>query len=112
MSRRFTLYVLVAMILGILAGFAVNATVEDADSVKSIAGYLSLATDIFLRLIKMIIGPLVFSTLVAGIAHMGGSGGVARPHRPAHAGLVPQRLAALAAARHRDGRRCCSRAPR
>jgi Na+/H+-dicarboxylate symporter len=74
MSRRFTLYVLVAMVLGILAGFAVNATVADADSVKSIAGYLSLATDIFLRLIKMIIGPLVFSTLVAGIAHMGGSG--------------------------------------
>jgi Na+/H+-dicarboxylate symporter len=74
MSRRFTLYVLVAMILGILAGYAVNASVADADSVKSIAGYLSLATDIFLRLIKMIIGPLVFSTLVAGIAHMGGAG--------------------------------------
>jgi Na+/H+-dicarboxylate symporter len=74
MSRRFTLYVLVAMILGILAGYAVNASVADADSVKTIAGYLSLATDIFLRLIKMIIGPLVFSTLVAGIAHMGGAG--------------------------------------
>jgi Na+/H+-dicarboxylate symporter len=74
MSRRFTLYVLVAMLLGILAGYAVNVSVADADSVKSIAGYLSLATDIFLRLIKMIIGPLVFSTLVAGIAHMGGAG--------------------------------------
>jgi len=74
MSRRFTLYVLVAMILGIFAGYAVNATVDDAETLKSIAGYLSLATDVFLRLIKMIIGPLVFSTLVAGIAHMGGAG--------------------------------------
>jgi Na+/H+-dicarboxylate symporter len=74
MSRRFTLYVLVAMLLGIAAGYAVNATVADPAAVKSIAGYLSLATDVFLRLIKMIIGPLVFSTLVAGIAHMGGAG--------------------------------------
>ncbi len=75
MSRRFTLYVLVAMILGILTGYAVNASVADAATLKSIAGYLALATDIFLRLIKMIIGPLVFSTLVAGIAHMGSSSG-------------------------------------
>jgi Na+/H+-dicarboxylate symporter len=28
-------------------------------------------SDVFLRLIKMLIGPLVFSTLVVGIAHMG-----------------------------------------
>jgi Na+/H+-dicarboxylate symporter len=38
---------------------------------KSIADYLSIVTALFLRLIKMIIAPLVFSTLVAGIAHMG-----------------------------------------
>ena len=75
MSRRFTLYVLIAMILGIIVGYMVNVTVGDVATVTSIAGYLSLATDIFLRLIKMIIGPLVFSTLVAGIAHMGSSGG-------------------------------------
>ena len=36
-----------------------------------IAEYLSIVTTLFLRLIKMIIAPLVFSTLVAGIAHMG-----------------------------------------
>ena len=38
---------------------------------KAIAGYISLMTDVFLRLIKMIIAPLVFSTLVVGVAHMG-----------------------------------------
>ncbi|MFN8406453.1 MAG: dicarboxylate/amino acid:cation symporter [Sphingobacteriaceae bacterium] len=32
---------------------------------------LSLLSDIFLRLIKMIVGPLIFTTLVAGIAKVG-----------------------------------------
>jgi Na+/H+-dicarboxylate symporter len=33
---------------------------------------------VFLRLIKMLIGPLVFSTLVVGIAHMGDAASVGR----------------------------------
>src|SRR4029079_7696205 len=37
-----------------------------------------LITDIFLRLIKMIIAPLVFSTLVVGVAHMGDTKAVGR----------------------------------
>ena len=48
--------------------------VTDPATLKTLAGYFCLATDIFLRLIKMIIGPLVFSTLVAGVAHMGAAG--------------------------------------
>jgi hypothetical protein len=36
-----------------------------------VASGFTIVTDIFLRLIKMIIAPLVFSTLVIGIAHMG-----------------------------------------
>ena len=35
-------------------------------------------SDVFLRLIKMVIGPLVFSTLVVGIAHMGDASSVGR----------------------------------
>jgi len=31
-------------------------------------GYFSIVTDIFLRMIKMIIAPLVFATIVSGIA--------------------------------------------
>lgn len=42
------------------------------------AGYFHLLADIFLHLIKMIIAPLVFSTLVAGIAHMGDSAALGR----------------------------------
>ena len=76
MATRLTRYILLALVLGIVAGWAINAAIDDgspksADELKSIAGYLSIVTTLFLRLIKMIIAPLVFSTLVAGIAHIG-----------------------------------------
>jgi len=70
MQRRFTLFVLAAMVAGVLAGFIINRLVTDPAHVKQIAENLSIVTDVFLRLIKMIIAPLVFSTLVVGIAHM------------------------------------------
>ena len=38
---------------------------------KNILEVISILTDIFLRLIKMIIAPLVFSTLVVGVAKLG-----------------------------------------
>ncbi|RAK59886.1 dicarboxylate/amino acid:cation symporter [Phenylobacterium hankyongense] len=69
MNRLFTIFIVAAMVLGIAVGWAVNqyAAPEQA---KVVAENLSIITDVFLRLIKMIIAPLVFSTLVAGIAHM------------------------------------------
>src|SRR6059058_366809 len=76
MAKRLTQFILIALVLGIIAGWAINGGVDDgtpasAARLKSIADYLSIVTALFLRLIKMIIAPLVFSTLVAGIAHMG-----------------------------------------
>jgi Na+/H+-dicarboxylate symporter len=76
MAKRLTQYILLALLLGVIAGWAINAAIDDgtpasAERLKSIADYLSIVTALFLRLIKMIIAPLVFSTLVAGIAHMG-----------------------------------------
>ncbi len=76
MAKRLTRYILLALLLGVIAGWAINAAIDDgtpasAERLKSIADYLSIVTALFLRLIKMIIAPLVFSTLVAGIAHMG-----------------------------------------
>ena len=76
MAKRLTRYILLALVLGIIAGWAINAAIDDgtpasAARLKDIAEYLSIVTALFLRLIKMIIAPLVFSTLVAGIAHMG-----------------------------------------
>ena len=75
MAKRLTRFILLALVLGIIAGWAINAAIDDgtpqsAAQLKQIAEYLSIVTALFLRLIKMIIAPLVFSTLVAGIAHM------------------------------------------
>jgi Na+/H+-dicarboxylate symporter len=66
------------MVLGILVGYACHILWPDPKTAKSIADYISLLTDIFLRLIKMIIAPLVFSTLVVGVAHMGDTKAVGR----------------------------------
>ena len=76
MAKNLTRFILVALVLGIVTGWAINATLDDgtpaaAAHLKEIAGYFSIVTTLFLRLIKMIIAPLVFSTLVVGIAHMG-----------------------------------------
>ena len=75
MSRKFTLYILLAMVVGVVLGQVLHTTL---DNPAPVAGYLTLITDLFLRLIKMIIAPLVFATLVAGIAHMGDAGDVGR----------------------------------
>ncbi|HZZ89599.1 MAG TPA: dicarboxylate/amino acid:cation symporter, partial [Caulobacteraceae bacterium] len=45
---------------------------------KDAASNLSIVTDLFLRLIKMVIAPLVFSTLVTGIAHMEDTAAIGR----------------------------------
>jgi Na+/H+-dicarboxylate symporter len=66
-----------AMILGVLAGYLINTQLSPDDA-KAAAGNLSIITDIFLRLIRMIIAPLVFSTLVVGIAHMEDSAAIGR----------------------------------
>jgi Na+/H+-dicarboxylate symporter len=76
LAKTLTRFILIALVLGIIAGWATNYAIDDgspaaAGRLKTIADYLSIVTTLFLRLIKMIIAPLVFSTLVAGIAHMG-----------------------------------------
>ncbi|HXZ08037.1 MAG TPA: dicarboxylate/amino acid:cation symporter [Paraburkholderia sp.] len=70
--------ILIAMILGIAVGIAAHGAAPDPSVAKEIAGYLSVLSDVFLRLIKMVIAPLVFTTLTVGIAHMGDSTAVGR----------------------------------
>ena len=77
MNRLFTYFVVGAMVLGIAVGWALNQFLTPTQA-KTVAGDLSLVTDVFLRLIKMIIAPLVFSTLVAGIAHMEDAAAIGR----------------------------------
>ena len=70
--------ILAAMLLGIIAGYGWRETAGSPEAINAFAEQLSILTDIFLRLIKMIIAPLVFSTLVVGIARMGDSATVGR----------------------------------
>jgi Na+/H+-dicarboxylate symporter len=71
-------YILIAMVLGIIVGYMIFTSYPDKATATKIAGYISILSDVFLRLIKMLIGPLVFSTLVVGIAHMGDAKSVGR----------------------------------
>ncbi|MCW3112319.1 MAG: dicarboxylate/amino acid:cation symporter [Segetibacter sp.] len=69
-KNRLTVYILIAMALGIVTGYLINQySSEDTRAVFSTN--IKLLTTIFLRLVQMIIAPLVFSTLVVGIAKLG-----------------------------------------
>lgn len=68
----------VGIALGVLVGWSCHHYAGSEQAAKELAGYFSLVTDIFLRMIKMIIAPLVFATLVGGIASMGSSRSVGR----------------------------------
>jgi Na+/H+-dicarboxylate symporter len=73
--NRLTVYILGALVLGIVVGYIVNGNVANP---AGFADAMALITTLFLRLIKMIIAPLVFSTLVVGIARMGDTSEVGR----------------------------------
>ena len=66
--------ILIGMVFGIILGYMIFTSFPDKKTATQIAGYISIMSDVFLRLIKMLIGPLVFSTLVVGIAHMAAAG--------------------------------------
>jgi Na+/H+-dicarboxylate symporter len=71
-------WILLAMILGIIVGYMIFMSYPDKKAAASIAGYIALLSDLFLRLVKMLIAPLVFSTLVVGVAHIGDASTVGR----------------------------------
>jgi Na+/H+-dicarboxylate symporter len=77
LKRHFAYLILAAMALGVLAGFVLNHVLTPAGA-KDAAANLSIITDVFLRLIRMVIAPLVFTTLVVGIAHMEDTAAVGR----------------------------------
>ena len=69
-SKSLTTMIIAGLVLGIIAGFFVNMVASPATA-KAYSQDISILTAIFLRLIKMIIAPLIISTLVVGIAKMG-----------------------------------------
>ncbi|WNJ81370.1 dicarboxylate/amino acid:cation symporter [Cedecea neteri] len=76
-SNKLTLFIILFMIAGIFTGAAIHEYAA-ADVIKSYADNITLFTDIFLRLIKMVIAPLVFSTLTVGIMKLGETSTIGR----------------------------------
>ena len=77
-SKRMTRYIIGAMVLGIIVGHVIFLWGHDDGRAQVYSEYISIFTDIFLRMIKMIIAPLVFATLAVGIAKMGDGGSIGR----------------------------------
>jgi Na+/H+-dicarboxylate symporter len=69
-TNRLTLWILISMVIGIVLGYGMHVGMEE-DTRREVAENLKILTEVFLRLVKMIIAPLVFSTLVVGIAKLG-----------------------------------------
>ncbi len=72
-----TIFILLAMVLGATLGAIIHNTC-DVDTATSFSKYIKLLATIFIRLVQMIIAPLVFTTLVVGIAKLGDLNSVGR----------------------------------
>jgi Na+/H+-dicarboxylate symporter len=70
MKFNVTAKIFIGMALGIIIGYIINQSLSP-ESIEQWSNYLNLLSTIFLRLIKMIIGPLVFAILTVGIAKLG-----------------------------------------
>ena len=79
MDKRLTVYILIGMILGVLVGYGVHVGIA-VDNVwfEYLTKTFKLLSDIFLNLIKLLVAPLILSTIVVGIAHMGDSSALGR----------------------------------
>ncbi|MDI9356067.1 MAG: cation:dicarboxylase symporter family transporter [Chitinophagaceae bacterium] len=69
-SQSLTLQIIYAMLVGIMVGYGVYELSEN-NFKNDFAQNIKILTVIFLRLVQMIIAPLVFTTLVVGIAKLG-----------------------------------------
>ncbi|MFM2259365.1 MAG: hypothetical protein RLZZ424_1339, partial [Bacteroidota bacterium] len=69
-SNKLTVYIVIAMVVGAILGYFIHES-KDQATIDAFAKNIKLLTTIFLRLVQMIIAPLVFTTLVVGIAKLG-----------------------------------------
>ena len=65
-----TFQILIAMLLGALLGIFIHKNYIPEDA-KSFSDKIKMLATVFIRLVQMIIAPLVFTTLVVGIAKLG-----------------------------------------
>lgn len=76
MRNRLFALIIIALLAGALCGALIHASAPSV--AQTWADYFGVATDVFLRLVKMIVGPLVLTTLTVGIAHIGGGSAIGR----------------------------------
>ena len=76
-AKKLTVFIVIFMLAGILTGAMIHSYAS-ADSITAWSDNITLLTDIFLRLIKMVIAPLVFSTLTVGIMRLGETSTIGR----------------------------------
>lgn len=69
-GNRLTIFILIAMLAGVITGYFIHKNASP-ETIQKFSTNIRLLTTIFLRLVMMIIAPLVFSTLVVGIAKLG-----------------------------------------
>src|SRR5881398_1027501 len=93
-KNRLTFFILIAMVLGFVVGLAVFFYASPGFK-EPFSNNVKLLSTIFLRLVQMIIAPLVFSTLVVGIAKLGDLKTVGRVGGKALLWFVSASLASL-----------------
>ena len=69
-SSNLTIFILVAMVFGATLGAIIHNTCDEATA-ANFSSYIKILATVFIRLVQMIIAPLVFTTLVVGIAKLG-----------------------------------------
>jgi Na+/H+-dicarboxylate symporter len=62
--------IIIAMVLGAILGIILHNTISP-ESAQAFSSKIKMLATIFIRLVQMIISPLVFTTLVVGIAKLG-----------------------------------------
>jgi Na+/H+-dicarboxylate symporter len=93
-TSRLTRNILIALVAGLVAGFFIHQ-MASPEAARAAAKNLGIVTQIFLRLIKMIIAPLVLSTLIVGVAHMGSGGAIGRTFARTIAWFIAASVASL-----------------
>ena len=79
MDKRLTIWILAGMLLGVIVGYAVHVGIAPDNAwFEYLTKTFKLLSDIFLNLIKLLVAPLILSTIVVGIAHMGDSTALGR----------------------------------
>lgn len=70
--KRLSNHILIGLVLGLVAGIALNLTIADVPWVRSfvIEGALNVVGEVFVRFLSMLVVPLVFVSLITGVSSL------------------------------------------